>query len=377
MPVNTPITYSCGDGYTVRVTHETTLQAYTDAVNTLVSVGWQHHDRHRLGGNRFDTLRRKRGGDVVFAAYYAATSTSRFVSGRAAWLPPLYTPQAPSLVTPTVTQLARRGATQSAAGLSLVIQLCDGRFVLIDGGPRDEADTDALYAFLTSRTPHERPLIAAWFITHAHKDHVGLAGEFLTRYGDDVELQLAAYNFPDFSSAVIEHESAAAMADFAAPFEAALRKRGTPVWRVHSGQRMALSGGDVTVLYTHEEHGNTPFPWGNHTSSAFLFTFENKQLLVLGDCETVGCTHMARHFGDTLACDILQTSHHGLNGACEELYRRADPAVCLWPIDATRFHKHPICRGDEDIFAYNRYLRDDSIRKRAHYTASETVTLPL
>lgn len=382
--------FPCGDGHTVRYAEHTTLAAYTDTINTLVSVGWHRCDTHALAGNRFDTLRRKRDGAIVCGAYYAASQTARFVSGPAQFLPrvtsemtAVVSPMAPPMrfervVTPTVTQLGRNGAAQSAAGLSLVIQLCDGRFLLVDGGPRDDTDTDAMLAFLQDHAPRgQRPTIAAWFITHAHKDHVGLAGEFLMRHGDRVTVELVAYNFPDFENITIEHESPAAMAGFAAPFCEQAKRRGIPHWRLHAGQRIAYPACTVEVLYTHEEHGSAVFPWGNHTSCALRLTTENKRLLILGDCETVGCEHLARHFGEELRCDILQLSHHGLNGATEALYQLADPAVCLWPIDGARFETHPICRGEEPYYRFNAWIRDDTIRPRTHVHASETRTFEL
>ena len=57
-------------------------------------------------------------------------------------------------------------------GNSYVIQLKNGHFIVEDGG--NEADAPYLLDYLESLTPEgEKPVIEAWFISHAHADHIG------------------------------------------------------------------------------------------------------------------------------------------------------------------------------------------------------------
>ena len=57
-------------------------------------------------------------------------------------------------------------------GNSFVYQLKNGHFIIEDGGT--EKDAPYLLDFLESLTDEgEKPVIEAWFVSHAHSDHVG------------------------------------------------------------------------------------------------------------------------------------------------------------------------------------------------------------
>ena len=98
--------------------------------------------------------------------------------------------------------------------------------------------------------------------------------------------------------------------------------------------------------------------------------------MVLGDCEKKLCQFMADVYGAALKSDILQVSHHGVNGACIDLYQAVDPDICFWPIDEFRFFNHVQIRG-EKAWDFNRWILDDSIKKRAHYHSSADTVLKI
>lgn len=56
-------------------------------------------------------------------------------------------------------------------GLSYVVRLLDGRFIIFDGGWEFEPDADNLMKSLSDQSPYEKPIIAAWIMTHPHIDH--------------------------------------------------------------------------------------------------------------------------------------------------------------------------------------------------------------
>ena len=98
-------------------------------------------------------------------------------------------------------------------------------------------------------------------------------------------------------------------------------------------------------------------------------------MLVLGDCEQTVCEYLAKLYEVNIKCDILQVTHHGLNGGYIPLYEYVDPSICLWAIDKTRFETSDMCLGTKWGFEYNAWLRNESIRKRTHYHASQTTTI--
>ena len=88
-------------------------------------------------------------------------------------------------------------------GLSYVIRLSDGRFIIFDGGWNFEPDRNRLFECLKAGSPDEKPVIAAWILTHPHGDHYLCFLGFMEQYGDQVVIEKFLFNFPEFDD--IEH----------------------------------------------------------------------------------------------------------------------------------------------------------------------------
>ena len=54
--------------------------------------------------------------------------------------------------------------------MSFVITTEDGKIIVIDGGYHDDADK--LLRELQTLSGKEKPHVDAWFLTHAHEDHI-------------------------------------------------------------------------------------------------------------------------------------------------------------------------------------------------------------
>jgi len=85
----------------------------------------------------------------------------------------------PETVQPQLTQVRLRDF-----GLSDVIRLSDGRQIIIDIGNAYEEDADALFNRLKADSPYEKPIVAAWIITHPHCDHYHGFFPFMDKYAD-------------------------------------------------------------------------------------------------------------------------------------------------------------------------------------------------
>ena len=79
-------------------------------------------------------------------------------------------------------------------GMSYVFHLQDGRFFIIDGGYFTPGEEDRLYGFLKERCKGE-PVIAGWFFSHAHDDHIGNFIQFMHKYKEQVQIEQLIYNF--------------------------------------------------------------------------------------------------------------------------------------------------------------------------------------
>ncbi len=351
---------------------------YNTYCTKLADEGYSVHMTNTVEGNVFTTYSK---GDVqVHVSRYPTDKTLTIVFGKGDITP--NTVAAGDAVTePYITQLARNGATQEAPGMLYVIGLPDGRYIIVDGGPSDSDDEAALLQYLKDNNPNGgKPVIAAWFITHADSDHINLPISFLTRYKDEVVVEMAAYSMPDFSKLEIVRNSGAeiAMNSAVINFQAAVKANNPSAKLVnfHTGQKFMLGAAQIEIIYTHEDYYPNDFPYGNQTSSAFRVTLGSKTIMFLGDCEVELCEFMTEKYGSFLKSDILQVSHHGFNGATKGIYQAIAPDMCLWSVDEYRFNNDTRCLGTLSGYEFNKWLRDN-VSSEYHYHNSVTTKISL
>lgn len=374
---------SCGEGNRMATFEGFTEKDLSDYLQCLTASGFSMISETEMNGNRFSIYRKNTCQVVLY--WYPGKALFKVICGPAGYLPEFARPAVDPVCTPEVTQLGRIAAGESypngAPGMSYVIRLSDGRFIVIDGGPRDREgkDEEALMDFLNREKPpaQERPVIALWIITHAHSDHTRLAAGFLKDHHAEVTVQTLAFQFPDFE-AVTMKEDAAALQTIAMQFKAAAEAYlpGANRLILHTGMVFWVGDAKIEVLFTPENHAPAVFPTGNHTSIAFCMQLGGKRMVFLGDSERSNCRFMAEAYGTYLKSDILQVTHHGVNGGSLDLYQAIDPEICFWAIDERRFLTHPQIRG-ERAWDYNKWILDDTVRARTHYHTSKTATILL
>lgn len=373
--------YDCGEGnYELHYTKvtEKDFEAYLD---TLAEKGFTEYDTSESNENVFGTY--LKGSAQINTCWYPSKKIFKIIYGVQSYLPATEPQNITAVCTPSITQLGREGAALSTApGMSYVLQLSDGRYIIIDGGPGNDNDEAALLKFLQDNKPSgmAKPVIAAWFVTHAHEDHLKLANNFLSKYHDEIELEMVAYNFPDFETVTIKHEDPGYMSILANNFKKmkTVYFKNADTWVFHTGQKLCVGDAVIEIIYTHEDLYPNTISWGNHTSSAFRITLGGKTITILGDAEVALCQYMADVYGTVLKSDMLQLTHHGFNGAVLDLYKYIDPDICFWPVDENRFLTDGRCLGTiTEEYIFNLWLRDDTIKKREHYHSSTTTTIML
>ena len=358
---------------------------YENYAKTLTDAGWVRYADNQMGDNAFATYTHENGKTLQLGYYPTLQSgTLRIVSTPTGYLPPVEAPAYTRVTDTTITQIAREAMNlNSAVGMSYIIQLADGSFILIDGGPANVKDEDDLLAYLKSLTPAgQKPVIAAWFITHAHPDHMALANRFLIRYYDQIEVKMAAYSFPTYEAVKDAADVKGVRGEYEPMIELFIESI-REYWPqaehliLQAGQRFCLADAEIEVFFTHADLYPLEFTWVNHTCASFRITAGGKTMMFLGDSEKSLCQQMADTFGDYLKSDMLQLSHHGSNGACLDLYKRIDPDICFWACSKKSFETNPKQLGTADGFEFNAYLRDTSIRVREHYHSSVTTVITL
>ncbi len=234
-------------------------------------------------------------------------------------------------------------------GLCDVIRLSDGRQIVIDIGDAQEASADNLFARLKSESPFEKPVIAAWIITHAHCDHFHGFFPFMDKYGSEVIIEKFLFNLPEaddtehypelvscrkainkwFNTENMQNDEVLKI------FCERVDAMGVPVYMPHTGQTYHIGDATLSFFASIDDsiHCSDKI---NPSSLMFMIELAGQRIFITGDgsfCDT----RLPERYGDELKADILQVPHHGFgcgdNDAQIRGFRLISPRVCLLPVE--------------------------------------------
>ena len=391
--------YSAGGGNYQKTYKGVTAAEVTAYCTKLLKSGFSLHQKNMINSNAFYLY--VSGDTIVHINHFAKLDQFSIVYGPKTYLPaksPItgYTKRS----TPTITQLAL-GET----GTSMVLQLEDGSFVLIDGGlggtDNYTKDSTNLMNFLTTNAPNgEKPRLT-WIVTHIHTDHRQLMQKLLPTIKNKIVLELVAWNMPDFNEIDAKYApnwkegETKPPKNYAGPVTKLIEiintnYPSTPIYTFHTGEKLYLPGCEVEFLATQEDYYLNNFVWINDTSAAFRITMQGKTLMVFGDCTAdVNSKIMTAAFGSYIKSDIMQITHHGVGGGTLATFKAVDPDICLWSVNEKIFDGTAIRNGSADKRAVgtsslnpeNVWLRassgSDGQRARKHYHHSDTTTITI
>ena len=205
-------------------------------------------------------------------------------------------------------------------GASFVIQLKNGHFIIHDGGRT--YDAQYLLDYLESLTPAgEKPVVEAWFISHAHGDHHGA----LMRIIDKKELYSRIYvdgiYFMEPTKDFIETTTYDAYSDMwtlARSYVLFTASDGgqCKYYRPQFGQRYYFCDMYIDVCLTPEQFPLESYYSGdfNETSVWLMHHIEGQKTLIVGDTSYTGMDQSMNMFDKSyLDVDVYAVSHHGIN----------------------------------------------------------------
>ncbi len=251
-------------------------------------------------------------------------------------------------------------------GLCLLFQLCDGSFVIVDSGygigfyPDEKNSPDYqnaakdIYQIMYHLAPDpDNIVVAAWFFTHPHYDHMGGLGPFADLYSDTVTVEKFVLNHPNRDTIQEMYDkwkgnggkdNADANFTYVERMQQCFAKfDGAAVVEAHSGQKFYLRDAVIDVLCTWEtqtEYHATNNITGeeyvsiNQMNSASVILdvdLGGERTIVLGDCGPSSTAYLEKLYGSWLKSDMQTVAHHGFQGASPELNRYIDADVVLWP----------------------------------------------
>ena len=261
-------------------------------------------------------------------------------------------------------------------GMFYVVRLSDNSLILVDGGHIYQASDKTVAHMMdflheiTGTKDGETITIAAWYITHAHGDHVSGTAKLLNRYHDQLDLKRVMYNFPSFQVRASGYDPLTTVA------KGIVRRLYPDVQflKLHSGMRFPLADTEIEILYTHEdvvcpETGFTYTPGDyNCTSTVLRLFFDGGSVLLLGDISEAAEAVMAeRYNAEVLKSDVVQVAHHCFN-RLTSIYNLADAPIALMPNSYNGSHQpENLVKLDEVL----KHVVDDQI----YYEDARTVGL--
>ena len=327
----------------------TTPQLYYEYLKKVEESGFEKYANHTMANNRFATFTSE--DYVLTVGFYDYSDEVRIlIEDSSAPLPTLqsdYTKVTDSQITMIGLEYDKGMEEFASNGMSMLIRLEDGRFVVIDGGHNHAQHTTNIQNAIREQAKEytDEPVIAAWIITHAHGDHFGMINaaykkfegikieRFLTNFMSESERARAMEVFPDNWTA---DEGGA----FGKTYDAAAYV-GADLHKVHVGQVFYFADLQIEVLFTMESYGPTPCNALNTTSLVMKMTFTNggNETVYMSLADATGnslelCTKM---YGDYLKSDIVQTAHHGYStwgndAGVMMAYEQINATLVLWPM---------------------------------------------
>lgn len=254
---------------------------------------------------------------------------------------------------PAVAALYQLAPENQSLMQSYVIKTTNGKLIVIDGGIGEgTAKTTYMPAALRAIMgigEGEYFEVEAWFLSHAHKDHITELSKMLEEYSEESNYKInnIYFDFPEFGS--VEYPEPYER-EFLTKFKENLDQyskvigaevpEGSTYFEVLNGAvvnsesvakglSFEIDDVRVDVLQTWSPTDGTSNL--NDTSLVLRVTIGEQRVLFLNDLGTLGGRRLMLTYGDQLKSDIVQMAHHGQGGVSKAVYETIDADVHLWP----------------------------------------------
>ena len=360
--------YDCNNGALLRVIDNASPCHFENALAAANDAGFVSFSQNELENNLYETLVRS---DAVAHIYYCpAEKKLRLIADpNTVLFDPAPTPYA-HRCEPKLWQF-ETDHTFIDCGMCFILQNADNSYFVIDSGhflqPNDHR---RIYRFLRERTPVcEKVVIAGWFFSHGHDDHVCQFMEFLNDRYKDVVIEKLYYNMicPYGRDSRFWKES---NKKIAFDFEKAAEGSGIPIVKLHSGQRFYVRNLQIDVLCTHEDVYPNDFENYNDSSTVLMIETDGCRISIPGDAGGFESDVLTGRFTEkTLRCDVMQQAHHGHFGTSVEYYRMSNAKVVLFPTTQIKF--------EEELPNYEANRVAIELADEYHVSSNGTVEVPI
>lgn len=353
-----------GDGSYVLIFKRATADTVSSYISKLTAEGYTEYASNTIDGNRYYTYVSEK--NVVNLAFTDYNDELKVIAERLSdtALPTRESDNkwtAADGVTTTISQLGLyyeyNGRNDYFNGMSYVIRLRDGSFIVIDGGHDKKIDSDRLYNVMRKQAPDpDNIVIAAWFFTHGHSDHTGFFKSFCQTYASKVTVEQFVYNFPSITE-VNDAAQIGTTGNIVRYF------KNVPVVKAHAGQVFNIRNAKITMLYTNDlwEYSLKALSTSNEASLVFTVETEGKKFMVLGDYYDDRGILRSLYSASTLKSDIMQVSHHGISNCGTKLYPIIAPEWVLWPLGSDYIAEYDRVISEHQMNAYMKTMDKNKV----------------
>lgn len=203
-------------------------------------------------------------------------------------------------------------------GSSFIIQLKDGSFVVNDGGT--EYDTPYLFDYLESLAPKgEKPVVTAWIVSHAHRDHIGWIRTFQQNQADyKGRIYVEGFYYNEPNEEVIAQEGK--ITDIKTLKEVIKHLETTDgknpeIYRLHTGQRYFFNDITMDVVLSQEQLLFKDYEDNFNESSTWVkYTIDGQTVMIGGDSGPAGMKKMMECYSkEYMTSNFYSALHHGYN----------------------------------------------------------------
>ena len=318
-----PIVCPCKDGAVLYRIDNAGNDTYGALINKAGENGFDAIFSNVIAHSTVKTL--SENGDVLYTSYSDAEKVIRVIAKEDAKYAKELGFDGDKKYDVLLTQLSQPYYAPDC-GMSYLVRLADGRFVVIDGGFDEFDNVDHLWNVISSQNERGgKPVIAAWFVSHAHDDHCGVPLHFIDKYSSSAEIQNVLYNW----AVRIDGSSRHPEVRFT---EVCSENNGVlNVVTPRSGDRYVFGGVSFEMLFVGEDLYPAEIASLNDSSMVVKMVYDGVTVLFPGDALSTASDLMcARYTPDVLKCDILQVPHHGYYGGSEAFFKACKPEVLFW-----------------------------------------------
>lgn len=260
-------------------------------------------------------------------------------------------------------------------GNSFVIQLKNGHFIVCDGG--HPQDMIYLIEYLEKLAPQgQKPVVEAWFVSHAHMDHIGCFLEVSKHLEYLKRLSVEGFYFSQPNEEVCRLNGDTANVQsfmMAAKVFKDTDGNATKIYRTNTGQRYYFNDISIDIVFGQEifQVEKSYAKVFNDTSTWMMLHIDGQKVLMPGDADALTQATVVNIYSkEYLSVDILQAFHHGYN-VYNLVSDKFDFKTVIYPFFTTENDK-----WRTEIKEGNQLVRENAEEYFSHEDGTKVLTFP-